>query len=123
MTEQFKPERDGAGRFLPGHSGAKKRGTKRRITERMLIQFSDLEEKGGTTPFKLWEDVLSGKYDGDFERMTADKAWTIRLKAAECMAKYVYDASYDTEEAESVSMSVEQIEALKAAFPQFKKGE
>lgn len=121
-TEVFAPQRNEKGHFLPGHGGARKRGTKNKITQRMLNEFVEYDEKGGTTPFKLWRDILDGKYQDRLDEMAPKDAWAIIMKASECMAKYIYDASYNTDEAENkLEMSLDQINALKAAFPHFKK--
>lgn len=117
-----KSQRDANGRFLPGIGGGRPKGSKNRITEKMLLEFMEFDDKGGVTPFKLWRDLLSGKYDDQLDLMPSKDAWTIRMKASECMAKYVYDASYETDEAAAkLEMSIEQINALKSAFPSFAK--
>ncbi|MGL5100705.1 MAG: hypothetical protein ACRC6B_11890 [Fusobacteriaceae bacterium] len=109
------------GRFLPGTSGRKK-GSKSKITERMLIEFMEFDDAGGNTPFKLWRDILAGKHEDRLNEMPSKDSWAIVMKASELMAKYVYDASFETDEAAAkLEMSVEQIEALKSAFPGFKK--
>lgn len=122
MTEEFKPARSATGQFLPGHSGAKRRGSKKKITERMLLEFAEYDEKGGNTPVRVWLDILSGKCEDRLSEMSAKDSFAVVLKASELLAKYVYDASYETEEAANkLEMSTEQITALKAAFPGFKK--
>lgn len=110
-----------SGRFMPGNSGRPK-GSKSKITQKMLTEFMEYDDKGGNTPFKLWRDILDGKYQDRLDEMGPKDAWTIIMKASELLAKYVYDASFDTEEAaDKLEMSSEQIEALKNAFPGFKK--
>lgn len=109
------------GRFVAG-TGGRRKGSKGKITQKMLTEFMEYDDAGGNTPFKLWRDVLDGKHDDQLNEMGARDGWNIRMKAAECLAKYVYDASFETDEAASkLEMSLEQINALKAAFPQFKK--
>lgn len=119
---KFVPQRNEKGHFLPGHSGAKKRGTKNKITQKMLNEFVEFEEAGGTTPFKLWRDILNGKYEDRLDEMAPKDAWAIIMKASEYMAKYIYDASYETDEAAAkLEMSAEQIDAIKNAFSHLKR--
>lgn len=115
-------ERDSAGRFLPGHAAVnKKAGAKHRITKRMLEAYERLEVEDSTmTPFKFWLYLLNDKID--FEDTSKREILSIKLKAAENMAKYVYDPSFGNEEVEQApSLTPEQIEALKSAFPAFQK--
>lgn len=114
---KFDPPRNAKGHFLPGHGGAKHRGSKKKITEKMLKQFADMEEEGKLTPFQFWTDILHGKYDEFLRLMDYKDHFNYKMKASELLAKYVYDASYNTEEAEKPAMSEAQIQALKAAFP------
>lgn len=119
---EFKPQRSPTGQFLPGHSGAKKRGSKKKITEDMLLEFVEYRDRGGVTPMRLWRDILDGVHNDKLDEMPMKEAMAIMMKASELMAKYVYDASYETDEAAAkLEMSVEQIEALKSAFPAFKR--
>lgn len=121
-TEVFAPQRNEKGHFLPGHGGAKKRGSKKKITEAMLLEFVEYRDAGGITPMRLWRDILNGVHNDKLDEMPMREAMAITMKASELMAKYVYDASYETDEAAAkLDMSIEQIEALKSAFPGFKK--
>lgn len=116
-TYKFDPPRNARGHFLPGHGGAKHRGSKKKITEKMLKEFSKLEEEGKLTPFQFWTGILHGEYDSFLELMDYKDSMNYRFRASENIAKHVYDASFNTQEAEKPEMTEEQISALKAAFP------
>lgn len=119
MAEVVRNEK---GQFVPGSNGigGRRKGSKHRITTRMLEKYEALEIEGKIiTPFDFWIDLLNDKID--LSDMPAKEAMTLRNKAAENIAKYVYDHSLGNEDTEAVAqLSPDQIQALKSAFPVFK---
>lgn len=109
--------RESNGRFAPGNPGGPKRSvsTKARITRRMLDKFDASLDKGGASPVDLWKSILDGTWQG-LEELSAKDVITFQLKAADSLAKYVYDASFQTEEAETTKMTPEQLEVLRGYF-------
>lgn len=103
-------------KFGPGNQAGKARGkVKQRITTKILNQFEADAENGRKTPYSFWMAILNDEVD--FTDVKQRDVLTLQLKAAEHLARFVYDASFETEEAEAIKMSPEQIAALKAAFP------
>lgn len=114
-------QRNAKGQFLPGSKAHTLRTNhKRRITGRMIDQFVKCEARGDVTPFIFWMDILNGRWLG-MEEMSARYRINAQLDAAKNLARYVYDASFETEEAEKIGLTAEKVEALKAAFPEFAK--
>lgn len=115
-------ERTSTGRFAPGHKGFKKGGTKHRITTNMLLEWEQLSLKDDyVTPVRFWTDILNNKVSLD--DMNSKESMTIKLKAAELLAKYIYETTLGTEELESkLEITSQQIDALKSAFTVFDKG-
>lgn len=114
-------ERNSKGQFMPGSKAWTKRtGKKRNITSLMLDQFVRCEKRGDVTPFVFWMDLINNRWPG-MESMSYRYRINAQLDAAKNLAKYIYDASYDTEEAEKMGLTAEKVEALKAAFPEFAK--
>lgn len=108
------------GTFLPG-AGGRRKGYKNTITEAMLKQYAAYEQEyPHATPIAYWCSLLKGEVD--MTSVQLKDQITIKMKAAEYIAKYVYDSSFDTEEVSTkLEMTSEQIEALKAAFPSLAK--
>lgn len=120
MSEVVNKERDAKGKFLPGHGG-RKPGIKQRLTVKMLERVEEYNQQGKTTPVDYWLAILNNDPLLRLDELAMKDYHTVKLKAAESLAKYIYDPSFNTEEAESMRLSPEQIEALKGAFPQFKR--
>ncbi|MGL5784809.1 MAG: hypothetical protein ACRCYZ_05065, partial [Alphaproteobacteria bacterium] len=81
---------------------SKRQTLKARITNSVLERFADMDSKGYKTPFSYWMAILNDEVPELAECNIRDQH-AIKTKAAESLAKYVYDHTYDVAEVEEQS--------------------
>ena len=90
----------------------KRQTLKARITNNVLERFAQMDEQGYTSPFSYWMDILNDRIP-DLAEINIRDQHAIKTKAAEALAKYVYDHTYDVAEVEEQSRSNEELLQLR----------
>lgn len=89
-------------------------GIKGRITSRALKKYEHLMNQYSDDGelIQFWVDIVSGKKPELYEMSHKDQV-AARLRASELLSKYVFDASFDSVEAEEDKRTKAEMEAMK----------